>query len=273
MFSISGYLKEWFNTTKYILTQPRDFFKEMPTSGSFKEPLNFMIFTIFIASLLSTPIIMLTFADYLSEMDLSCIILVTAGAFVFSLFVMAISVPLNAFTYHILLMICGANGNFKTTLRVFCYYLSASVFILPSIGIMMLILHIAEKNGLEGGLFDIVSIVFLMAVVILFTYYAFYILFVGFSEAHRMSMKRVIFALVGIPLVINIIIAAIPMAMVFSSGFSTEACGQSTENTLPFDHEYTDTSHVESNITASYGSIPVVDGITLLKINGRRHKR
>lgn len=260
MFSISGYLKEWFNTTKYIITYPREFFKEMPTSGSLKEPLNFMVFTTFIASLLSIPIIMLPFADYLSEVDLSRIILAAAGLFVIFLFFMAISIPLNALTYHILLRICGANGNLTTTLRVFCYYMSSSIVILPIIDIIMLIFYIAEGKGLEGGMFSVVPIVLLMAVIILLTCYAFYMLFVGFSEAHRMSMKRVMLAIVGIPLAINILLAAIPATIMFISGFSTGVSGQSTETALPYDHKGTDTSPVESSIIASYGSTPVMDG-------------
>lgn len=217
MFSVSGYLKEWFNTTKHVITHPRYFFKEMPTSGSLKEPLNFMAFTILIASLLSIPIMMFPFANTLPEKDFTGIILIAAGVFVFSLFMMAISVPLNAFTYHILLKICGANGDFNATLRVFCYYMAVLVVIFPAIDIMMLIFYVSEKQGLEGGLFNIISFVLLMAVIILITYYAFYLLFVGFSEAHGMSMKRVILAIVGIPLAINIILAAIPAALMFGS--------------------------------------------------------
>jgi pentatricopeptide repeat protein len=188
----------------------------MPVSGSLKEPVSFMVFTTFIASLLSIPIIMLTFADYLPGIDLFRIILLAAGLFVISLFFMAISVPLNALTYHILLKICGANGDFNATLRVFCYYMSASVIILPAIGILMLIFYVAEQKGLEGGMFDIISIVLLVIGVIIITYYAFYILFVGFSEAHRMSMKRVILATFGIPMALNIILAAIPAAIIWA---------------------------------------------------------
>lgn len=217
IFFISVYLNEWFNTTKYILTQPRNFFKEMPVSGSLKGPVIFMAFTTFIASLLSIPIIMLTFADYLSGIDLSRIILLVAGLFVIFLFFMAISVPLNALTYHILLRICGANGDFNATLRVFCYYMSASLVILPAIGILMLIFYVAEKKGLSGGLFDMISVILLVIGVIIIAYYVFYILFVGFSEAHRMSMKRVILATVGIPLAINVILAAIPAALMLGS--------------------------------------------------------
>lgn len=216
MFSISGYLKEWFNTTKHVITQPRNFFKEMPASGSLKSPLSFMVFTIFIASLLSIPIMMLTFADYLPGINLSRIILLATGLFVISLFFMAISVPLNAFTYHILLKICGANGDFNATLRVFCYYMASSVVILPVIDIMMLIFYVEEKQGLEEGLFNMISFVLLIAVIILVIYYAFYMLFVGFAEAHRMSMKRVILAIIGIPLAINIILVAIPAVMMLS---------------------------------------------------------
>jgi pentatricopeptide repeat protein len=215
MFSISGYLNEWFNTTKHVITQPRNFFKEMPTSGSLKEPLSFMVFTIFIASLLSIPIMMLTFADYLPGINLSRIILLAAGLFVISLFFMAISVPLNAFTYHILLKICGANGDFNATLRVFCYYMASSVVILPVIDIMMLIFYVEEKQGLEEGLFNMISFVLLIAVIIL-VIYAFYMIFVGFAEAHRMSIKRVILAIIGIPLAINIILVAIPAVMMLS---------------------------------------------------------
>jgi pentatricopeptide repeat protein len=215
MFSISGYLKEWFNTTKHVITQPRNFFKEMPASGSLKGPMSFMVFTIFIASLLSIPIMMLTFADYLPGINLSRFILLAAGLFVISLFFMAISVPLNAFTYHILLKICGANGDFNATLRVFCYYMASSVVILPAIDIMILIFYIEEKQGLDGGLFNMISFVLLIAVIIL-VIYAFYMIFVGFAEAHRMSMKRVILAIIGIPLAINIILVAIPAVMMLS---------------------------------------------------------
>ena len=217
IFSISGYLIKWLSTTKQILTQPRDFFKEMPTSGSLKEPVNFMIFTAFIASLLSISIIMLIFADYLPGIELSHLILLAAGLFLISLFFMAISVPLNAFTYHILLKICGANGDFNATLRVFCYYMSSFLVILPAIGILMLISYIADQKGLEGGLFNIISVILLIVGVIIIAYYAFYVLFVGFSEAHRMSMKRVIFATVGIPMAFNILLAAIPAVIIFGS--------------------------------------------------------
>lgn len=216
MFFISGYLKEWFSTTESVLTHPRNFFKNMPASDSLKEPLSFMIFTTIIASLLSIPIIMLVFADYLPGIDLSRIILLVAGLFVISLFFMVISIPLNALTYHFLLRICGAKGDFKATLMVFCYYMSSFLVILPAIGIMMFMFYIAEKNGLEGGLSNIILAILLVAGVLIIAYYAFYILFVGFSEAHRMSMKRVILAVVCIPLAINIIIAAIPAALIWA---------------------------------------------------------
>lgn len=217
MFYISGYLKKWLSTTKHILTQPRSFFKEMPASDSLKEPLNFMVFTTFIESLLSIPIIMLVFADYLPGIDLSRIILLAAGLFLISFFFMAISVPLNAFTYHILLKICGANGDFNVTLRVFCYYMSSFLVILPAIGLMMSIFYIADQKGSEGGLFNIISVILLIVGVIIIAYYAFYLLFVGFSEAHRMSMKRVILATVGIPMAFNIVLAAIPAAIMLGS--------------------------------------------------------
>jgi hypothetical protein len=219
MFSISAYLNEWFDTTKSVLTHPRDFFKEMPTAGSLKEPLNFMVFTTVLASLLCIPIIMLVFADYLPGIDLSRIILLVSGLFLISLFFMAISVPLNAVTYHFLLRICGANGEFKTTLRVFCYYMSSFLVILPAIGILMLIFYTSEKIGLEGELFDIMAFILLVIGVLILAYYALYVLLVGFSEAHRMSMKRVILAVVGIPMAINILLATIPVAVLFITGF------------------------------------------------------
>jgi hypothetical protein len=219
MISISAYLNKWFNTTKSVLTHPRDFFKEMPTAGGLKEPLNFMGFTTVLVSVLCIPIIMLTFADYLPGIDLSRIILLVAGLFLISLFFMAISVPLNAVTYHFLLRICGANGEFKTTLRVFCYYMSSFLVILPAIGILMLIFYTSEKIGLEGELFDIMAFILLVIGVLILAYYALYVLLIGFSEAHRMSMKRVILAVVGIPMAINILLAAIPAAVLFISGF------------------------------------------------------
>lgn len=188
----------------------------MPVSGSLKEPLSFMVFTIVIASLLSIPIIILAFAEYLPRIDFSHIILLVAGLFLISFFFMVISVPLNAVTYHFLLRICGANGDLTTTLRIFCYYMSGFLVILPATCILMLISYIEEKKGLDGALFDITFIIFLVIGVIIIAYCACYILFAGFSEAHRMSMKRVIFATVGIPMALNIIIAAIPAVLIWA---------------------------------------------------------
>lgn len=260
MFSISDYLRKWFDTTRFIITQPRSFFREMPVSGSLKEPLSFMFFTIFISSLLSIPVLLLSFSgQQLIEMDSFLIIVLSVALFLLIFIMLSISVPLNTFTYHILLKICGAKGNLEVTLRVFCYYMSVSLAILPVAGFVMSVFYIAQAAELDGVLYSVLSFILILALAALIIYFAFYVLLVGFSEAHRISMKRVFLAIIVIPVGINLAFAAVTVGLVFIDSYSTETAGYSAETTLP-DYESTYSLPAESKITASYGSTPVVDG-------------
>jgi hypothetical protein len=242
--SISAYLNEWFNVTKSIVTQPRRFFREMPESGSFREPFEYLLITIIIASLLTIPIILLVLADSLAEISLVSIILISLVVFVFSIISMVMSLPVYVLIYHFLLKICGAKGNLEATLKVFSYYLSTSTIVIPIFGVLIMLLYIVDKSGLQGGVLGTISSVLLLLIALVIVCFTYYVLLAGFAEVHGMSMKRVIFAVLGIPTAAFMALMVIPMIFVFSSGFSEETFD------LP----------AESTITAPYGSAPIVDG-------------
>ena len=66
--------------------------------------------------------------------------------------------------------------------------------------------------------------------------YSFYVLFVGFSEVHHISMKRVVLALVGIPTAPFLLLAALMIGLIFitEQSSSSRINPHSTlQNTLP----------------------------------------
>ncbi|MCK4929244.1 MAG: YIP1 family protein, partial [Methanosarcinales archaeon] len=261
MSPTKSFLKNYLPTARSVITHPRQFFRDMPTSGPLKEPLVFAVLTIFIVSLLYIPIDLISWAPLLplgSDMVLSLIIM--GALFLYTLFIMLISIPINSILYHILLKIFGAKGSLEATLRVFCYYLAISLVVLPVAAAIVIIFYLAEVTGAHGILFQILAVVLLLAMTIP-VFYSFYVLFVGFSEVHQISMKRVILALLILPIVLFLILAIIVVGLVFIANYSTSMGSMPP----PGDYPYTGygqpyTSPVIPNITAAYGTHPVVDG-------------
>ncbi len=209
------FLKNYLPTARKVITQPRRFYQDMPVSGGFMEPLGFAVLSIFIISLLQTPIMLISWAPVLSlETDVVFTLIIMAAMFLYTLFSMLISLPVNAIIYHILLKILGAKGSLEATLRVFCYYLAIAFVVLPVVFIIALFIYLVEAAGLEGTGFDLLFIVILVSIMAP-VLYSFYVLFVGFSEVHHISMKRVVLALVGIPTALFLLLMALMLGLIY----------------------------------------------------------
>jgi hypothetical protein len=118
-------LKNYLPTARSVITHPRRFFKDMPVSGGLTEPLGFAILTIFIVSLLYIPINFISCAPLIPlDSDIVLTLIIMGALFLYTVFVMLISIPINSILYHIMLKIFGAKGSLEATLRVFCYYLA-----------------------------------------------------------------------------------------------------------------------------------------------------
>ena len=60
------FLKNYLPTAFSIITHSRRFYQDMPVSGRLKEPLGFAVLTIFIVSLMYVPVMLISWAPYLS---------------------------------------------------------------------------------------------------------------------------------------------------------------------------------------------------------------
>ncbi len=177
--------------------------------------MGFAVLTIFIISLLFAPIMLISWAPYLSlETDVVFTLIMMVAMFLYSIFSMLISIPVNAIIYHILLKILSAKGSFEATLRVFCYYLAVLLAVLPVVVVIVIIFYIAEVIGAEGILFQVLTLVLMLAMMVSIIY-SFYVLFVGFSEVHQISMIRVILALIVIPNALFLLLMALMLGLIF----------------------------------------------------------
>lgn len=262
MSSTTTFLKNYIPTARSIITQPRKFYQNMPISGDFAEPLAFAILTTLIISLIYAPIILISLLGYLPQgSDLIFFFLGLAVLFLYNLISMLISIPINAIIYHALLLIFGAKGSLKATLQVFCYYLATSLVVLPVMSIILLIFYLAIGTGMEGIGFDLLPVA-IIAGITAPVLYSFYVLFVGFSEVHHISMKRVIMAIFGIPTVLFILFMALMIGIVFIAEQS-DSYGMPSQNGGYFNtHNQLrqDTINPQSNLTAPYKTPPILDG-------------
>lgn len=267
MFASLDNSKKWFKTAKLIIKSPRTFFREMPESSRLKEPAGFAIRTIFLISLLYAPILFFYWSQNFSiGKDAYYFILGMAALFLYSVISTSIYIPVNAIIAHILLLLLGAKGDLKASISVVCYSLSVSLAMFPVITIIALIFQVVVESGIQGMLYQGMSLLILLGIFIPVGY-AYYVLFVGFSEVHNISMKRVLVALVGIPAGLLILLVVFAVVFSFFAGFSSSigasepSSGNYISNDMYERYEQPDISQpIKQKITAPYGSAPIIDG-------------
>lgn len=240
----------------------------MPKSGSLREPLKFAAVATFIASLLNTfGLYLIVFPEKtmswlvspsLKDIHVGILIL-GALFFLYSFFSMLISVPVDSAIFLILLKICGARGDFRETLHVFCYYTAVSIIISPVFFISILLISAAYAAKMEGAVSTLLLVLGTLFVLIIVAY-SLYVLFIGLSSVHEISIKRVALAIIGIPAGVAILFTVFILALVFISGFSSSTGGVPPSYNLSGNLDQSSVEGIKSNITAPYGTAPVIDG-------------
>jgi hypothetical protein len=102
---MAGFLRNYYDTGKKVLLKPGEFFKEMPTTGGYKDPLIFAIITAVIMGVGLT--------------------IITLGVGFLAIVFAPIAVAISIFLAALLLLICakivGGTGTYEATLRVAAY--------------------------------------------------------------------------------------------------------------------------------------------------------
>ena len=102
---MAGFLKNYYDTGKKVLLKPADFFKEMPVTGGYKEPLIFAIITAIIMGVGLT--------------------IITLGVGFLAIVFAPIAVAISLFLAALLLLVCakivGGTGNYEGTFRLAAY--------------------------------------------------------------------------------------------------------------------------------------------------------
>ncbi|MEA3325656.1 MAG: YIP1 family protein [Euryarchaeota archaeon] len=133
---MSEFIDEFIGTWKKVITTPGDFFKEMPTSGGYEEPLKFAVVNYLISGI--------------------GIALITFG----SMFVAVIAAPIFGIImlfifglmFHICFKIVGGSGSYEGTVRIMAYASAVeAISWIPIIG--WIIGLYAIYLGIVGGTF------------------------------------------------------------------------------------------------------------------------
>lgn len=102
---MAGFLKNYVDTAKKVVMKPVDFFKEMPTTGGYKEPLIFAVITAVIMGIGLT--------------------VITLGVGFLAIIFAPVAVIISIFLAALLLMLCskivGGTGTYEGTVRIASY--------------------------------------------------------------------------------------------------------------------------------------------------------
>jgi hypothetical protein len=142
-----GMLAAWWKTAKACMFGPDNFFREMSSVGGLEQALGFNVLGVTVFGLIGQTLTMLLFAILGTAVGGANQGLAFAVQAPIQLVCMAVFVPIaaaislfvGAAIYHVIALICGANGTFETTFRILGYGMgSTSVLnVVPYLGPMV----------------------------------------------------------------------------------------------------------------------------------------
>ncbi len=102
---MAGFIQDYVATAKNIIVKPFDFFKEMPTTGGYKDPLIFAVITAVVMGIGLT--------------------VITLGVGFLAIIFAPLAIVISLFLAALLLLLCskivGGQGSYEATLRVAAY--------------------------------------------------------------------------------------------------------------------------------------------------------
>ena len=133
---MSEFIDEFIGTWKKVITTPGDFFKEMPTSGGYGEPLKFAVVNYIIAGI--------------------GMALISLGSAFFMIVAMPIFGIIGLFISGAILYVCfkivGGSGSYEGTVRMLSYVSAVNVVAwIPIIGLIVVLYAIYLE--IVGGTF------------------------------------------------------------------------------------------------------------------------
>ncbi|RLG13654.1 MAG: hypothetical protein DRN71_04415 [Candidatus Nanohalarchaeota archaeon] len=185
-----AFIDEWYKTAKEVILRPMEFFKTMPTTGGFGEPLKFALINIVI-TLILTAVILTEIPNTIPGLQLKKWTAIygaeTAGITwtLMTLISGIIYIFILSGIYHLLLKLFGAKERYEATFRVVAYITVFNIFSTISL--------------IEMTAAKIVSF--------LITLYVLYLMVLGFRDAHKISsLRAAIVVLLPIIIIMTLII-------------------------------------------------------------------
>ena len=185
------FIDNWYKTAKAVIFHPKEFFKKMPTTGGYKEPLVFALINIFIGSMLTVGFkIASPDAELQQALQILGIDMLKLSWIIVPLALVLGCIGLFLFSgiAHLFLKLVGAKKNYEATFRVFAY-----------LSIFNILASVSSINTFASNVIGF--LIFL---------YVIYLTIIGFSEVHKITLLRAIIsvALMLVSIFIVLIILA-----------------------------------------------------------------
>ena len=158
---MSEFIDEFIGTWKKVITTPSDFFKEMPTSGGYAEPLKFAVINYIIAGIGMTLVsifiaLLLPMASFWPGSAFSFGSAFSLGSALTNIIVTPIVGIIGLFIGGAILYVCfkivGGSGSYEGTVRIFSYTSAVNaVSWIPILG--WIVALYALYLGIVGGTF------------------------------------------------------------------------------------------------------------------------
>ncbi len=209
------FIDNWYRQAKAILTQPKEFFRKMQTTGGFGEPFRFAILNMFLAFVLSWGF-MIAIPDMKFQHALQYF---GIEIWMFSLIMMPVALVVGSiglFLFsginHLFLKLVGAKKSYEATFRVFAY-----------LSVFNILVAVSNVNNLAAK-----------AIGFIISLYVLYVMIAALKEVHEISFLRSAIAVL-LPIVITIIIVVIIVAILVTLVFmgSMGGIAQTDPNLLP----------------------------------------
>ncbi len=195
---MSEFIDEFIGTWKKVITTPSDFFKEMPTSGGYGEPLKFAVVNYIIAGI-GTALVSILIASLLPIASFWPGSAFSFGTALSNIIITPITGIIGLFILGAILYICfkivGGSGSYEGTVRIVAYASAVdAVSWIPILGWIV-------------GL------------------YAIYLGIVGGTFVHNITTLRSAIA-IFIPLIVLLIIGAVLIVVLGAALFATFGTGE-----------------------------------------------
>jgi len=228
-------LGNFVSTWKSVIIHPNDFFRDMPTSGGYRDPLvfaviNYIIYAIIASTSNLVQIRSLVESGVIPGSMVAISYVMSLVGLIFTPVFSIIGLFIGAAIYFICFKMVGGSGSYEGTFRISAYASAVTVIsgvlvvvftfvnLLSPVNQMISITDMAElMESMQYMVYSISSIILLLLLLVI---YSIYLMGQGGKYVHNITMLRSVIAI----LLPSIVVGLLFISLIMFSGSGGEIC-------------------------------------------------